>query len=1154
MYCVLAWFLTTCASLAVASCRHRCEAGRFRKRLEPSLNLVKGSALYLLGSGILAIILCMRFLAREETGQVDPTWQIIELLIVVFYGAEVLLLWLDASLESVEKALALLTGRFVVDALIIPSIVVSNIMDYEGQSTWFSLSFLASLRVLGLWQTYLDSIPSNTSVNLQVCNIAITSIVGIFFFGTLIRSIEGFTGDPPFHEDALTEEQMEIPRNKWTFLASVYFIFVTTSTVGYGDLCPKTIPGQLFTIVIIMGGIAGFSYVCSELMAAYQLSSTGLGEYSLKRRTRHIIITGSPSSQMVADFLNEIYHEDHAKESQDLEVVILIQSQGMLMESLRNFLKRKSNAHFKSRITVLQGSVLDPGDLMRVRLYAAWTVFVLPNLYVSDPVQDDTENIMRVMSIRRDAPRVRIVTLLHKAEHRQLVLSGGAAESDVICIDEFKLGMLGKSCQILGFATLVCNLCKTIGDEHGDVSGWEKLYSTGLGNELYEVELSIAYRNKPFSFVVMDILRRSDGGAYLIGIVEEALKLGSPATLRVNPGQSYAIRDDRRCYGIFMSSDRETIVQQIPGTPSLDLPPEQPAAKGKKGGAQAGAMPQAAQTVAMPAASAHVVAQQHQQKIAKQLNSSLFAPLPDDVLPHAVPDPIQDNLPGSADPIWSKETGTNMRSYEDMLRERAKSVAAKHVAQRLWQRRVLPKQDIEDLLSVKLPEDDPDPEFTEMDCEEDVVAEAQSLLLDMGQSSGVQSSLANTEAIAEHTAAHQFEVLRAGFMKMRTPKEPPPHVLARGGHILFCTLNSRGEKLKKGALGKRLGFEHFLKPLRSMFAEKAGQKSRPVVVLAPMIPADWYACAPFPDVYFVRGSPISPFDLSRTCFQLAHTIVVHQPGTAEGVHDPMMVDSDVIFSVRLIENQLPQTGPRPPIIVDLMFDLNHTFVPLAGEGDEAALGENKPLSLMKSMSKANMDGGAGDTGRASVGKFNFGQSQKGMPGAQSEADRIDEAMGQQMEDTFFYKQPRFACGTLFVSSTVTSLVVNTLYNQSLAMLVKELISAQFLLEPVPIECHGWTYQKFFEHLLRNRDLVSLAIVRRTDAIVPAEDDDNVPPPGASKSGWGKPGAVNHRYVQTAPSAGSRIVFDDQILCVPPNTNECALKNPIIARRSAGPMM
>lgn len=452
------------------------------------------------------------------------------------------------------------------------------------------------------------------------------------------------------------------------------------------------------------------------------------------------------------------------------------------------------------------------------------------------------------------------------------------------------------------------------------------------------------------------------------------------------------------------------------------------------------------------------------------------------------------------------------------------------------------------------PDVEKDPDLIEEGDEEpDAFEEAQAMLRELGPigqgAVGGAPQLASSSEAQEQSQLHHFEALRQGFVKIRSPKEPPASVLAKGGHILFCTLNSRGETMTKDCtvLGKRLAFGEFLKPLRSSWVHH----QRPVVVLAPMIPADWYTSAAFADVYFIQGSPIDSFDLQRTSFEIAHTIVVHQPGTTEGVFDPMMVDSDVIFSARLlesmVESEFPNTGHRPPVIVDLMFDSNHSFVPLQGEGKEAE-GAGSLLGLFKSGSMAI------DPRQAqgqSVGKFGF---QSSGPGLQhSDADRIDQAVTRRASDTGFYKQPRFACGTLFVSSVVTSLVVNTMYSPSLAQLVRELITAHFILVPVPIECHGWTYEKFFVHLMRNRNLISLAMMRKTDAVLPTEDDENIAPPGTSTSGWGKKGP-NYRFMQTAPVATTRIVFDDQVLCVPPNTNESAIKNPIPTKRHVGPLV
>lgn len=41
----------------------------------------------------------------------------------------------------------------------------------------------------------------------------------------------------------------------WRFLDALYFSVATLTTVGYGDLTPKSDIGKIFTIVYILGGV-----------------------------------------------------------------------------------------------------------------------------------------------------------------------------------------------------------------------------------------------------------------------------------------------------------------------------------------------------------------------------------------------------------------------------------------------------------------------------------------------------------------------------------------------------------------------------------------------------------------------------------------------------------------------------------------------------------------------------------------------------------------------------------------------------------------------------------------------------------------------------------------------------------------------------------
>ena len=51
----------------------------------------------------------------------------------------------------------------------------------------------------------------------------------------------------------------------WDFLDSIYFVIITMTTVGYGDLYPSTDAGKIFTMVFSVIGVAGALYFFSVI-------------------------------------------------------------------------------------------------------------------------------------------------------------------------------------------------------------------------------------------------------------------------------------------------------------------------------------------------------------------------------------------------------------------------------------------------------------------------------------------------------------------------------------------------------------------------------------------------------------------------------------------------------------------------------------------------------------------------------------------------------------------------------------------------------------------------------------------------------------------------------------------------------------------------
>lgn len=54
----------------------------------------------------------------------------------------------------------------------------------------------------------------------------------------------------------------------WSWIDSLYFSVTTASTVGHGDLAPKTDFGKIFTVIYIFVGVGVFVVLFSQLARA----------------------------------------------------------------------------------------------------------------------------------------------------------------------------------------------------------------------------------------------------------------------------------------------------------------------------------------------------------------------------------------------------------------------------------------------------------------------------------------------------------------------------------------------------------------------------------------------------------------------------------------------------------------------------------------------------------------------------------------------------------------------------------------------------------------------------------------------------------------------------------------------------------------------
>lgn len=97
------------------------------------------------------------------------------------------------------------------------------------------------------------------------------------------------------------------------FRITFYYIFVTLSTVGYGDFYPITAAGRLFVVFIIVYVIVYLIPThTAELLRLMGLKSFYARTfYKSNNEIEHIVITGEVVIQALKNFSEELFHPDH---------------------------------------------------------------------------------------------------------------------------------------------------------------------------------------------------------------------------------------------------------------------------------------------------------------------------------------------------------------------------------------------------------------------------------------------------------------------------------------------------------------------------------------------------------------------------------------------------------------------------------------------------------------------------------------------------------------------------------------------------------------------------------------------------------------------------------------------------------------------------
>ena len=182
----------------------------------------------------------------------------------------------------------------------------------------------------------------------------------------------------------------------------VYFGITTLTTVGYGDITPKTTLGKVYVMLFMLGGLSLVALAVGPVKDLLLPEERYLSRHFPDIRGQHIVICGSLSAHRMTRLLQDLLHPDRVSVLDRPDLVFLSE------QFPTADMKRAVQSHFP-HARLLVGSPLKRKDLQRVHLKEAGACIILADMTATEEESADGSAVMRCIAVKNFTKDVRVI-------------------------------------------------------------------------------------------------------------------------------------------------------------------------------------------------------------------------------------------------------------------------------------------------------------------------------------------------------------------------------------------------------------------------------------------------------------------------------------------------------------------------------------------------------------------------------------------------------------------------------------------------------------------------------------------------------------------------------------------------------------------------